>query len=117
MRSTPVRAIRSNYLESLASFAKAGGGVVEEFSGIKCFRSPVNFLGFNRAFVLDRKGVEVEVLRQVQEFYREGEAELWSLTVTPDMTHLMGRVSKHVRISQWLRSPDMILWREKAAFE
>ncbi|MDA4122727.1 MAG: GNAT family N-acetyltransferase [Thaumarchaeota archaeon] len=111
-----MKTLRSNYLESLAAFAVGGGGVVEEFPGIKCFRSPVNYIGFNRAFVLDRKGVGVEVLRQLQRFYREGDAASWTLTVTPDMTDLLDRVMKQLRVAEWQRSPNMILRREKAAF-
>jgi GNAT superfamily N-acetyltransferase len=105
--------ITSNYLDAFAAFARGSGGKVEQFSGIICIRSPIDFLMFNMAFVRDRAVINQEVLKQVQEFYREIQVE-WCFTVPPDMTRLFEKVMKHVTISSWRRSPEMILPREHA---
>lgn len=90
--------IASNYLDAFASFAKGSGGRVERFSGIICIRSPIDFLEFNMAFIENQAGVDYEVLKKVQKFYREMQVE-WCFTVLPGIVNLFENVMRHMTIS------------------
>ena len=105
--------ITSNYLDAFASFAKGSGGKVERFSSIICIRSPIDFLDFNMAFVENQAGIDYEVLKQVQGFYREVQVE-WCFSVLPGMVNLFENVMRHFTISSRRTLPEMILPRERA---
>lgn len=78
--------------------------------GITCFRSPIDYIEFNMAFVENENGINPIALTQVQGFYRDVKVE-WCLSADHKLTGLFGKAMSYLRISRWARSPEMILKR------
>ena len=108
--------IDSNYRDAFAAFAKASGGIEKRFSGCTCFRSPIDYIEFNMAFIENESEVSYETLQQVQDFYREINAE-WCLTVGRDPHGLFGKATKRIEISGRTGVPEMTIKRNEANFK
>jgi hypothetical protein len=103
----------SNLRDAVSNLSVISGEKVKEFPGITCTRHPSRSSIFNMAFVGGREAIDYPVMKRVQEFYREINAE-WCLVVPPKLTDLFGTAMKLVRISQRRSVPEMVLSREDA---
>ncbi len=106
--TAPDSAIAANLRDAFAIYSRACGERVEGFPGVTCVRHPSRSSGFNLAFLGGGEGVESNVLRRVQGFFREIGTE-WCFVVPPSLAGLFGPTTKRVRISARRAVPEMVL--------
>lgn len=103
-----VDAVIENLRASFSNVSWACGEKVRDFPGVTACRHPTPTDEFNMAFVSDKRGLEPNTLKELQDFFRKVDAT-WCLVVPPGLTHLFGDVAAQLRISQRRALPEMIM--------
>lgn len=110
--STETRVTR-NMVDAFSAFAAGSGGEVKHFPGARCFRSPIQLIEFNCAFVLDKAGVRPETLEMVKSFFG-GQRSEWMFTAPPSVADDFYVIPRHISVTRFRRDPEMILPKESA---
>ncbi len=110
--STETRVTR-NFFDASRIWATESGGKIEDFSGVRCIRSPIPHADFNCAMVWDKAGLRPETLERVRTFF-EGQRSEWEIVAPPSVGEEFYEVPRRISVTRFLREPEMILHKESA---
>ena len=110
--STEARVTR-NFFDASCIWAVESGGKIEDFSGVRCIRSPIPHADFNCALVSDKAGLRPEALERIRSFFDRQRSE-WEIVAPPSVGDDFYQIPHHISVTRFLREPEMILPKESA---
>ncbi len=105
-----------NRVHALKAFAVGSGGKVDYFAGVTCMRTPIPDVEFNSAYIMDRAGVEDDILSKVKDFFQDLQSE-WMLVLPPSLVDVSWELPKRLTVARWVRLPEFVLPRESASLK
>jgi len=103
-----------NHVSFGKAFAVGSGGKVQDFTGVTCTRTPIPDVESNTALIIDRAGVQDDVVTKVKDFFRDEQSE-WMFVLPPSLIDVSWELPKRVVVARWVRLPEMVLPRESAS--